>query len=201
MASHSRASSCPVFNGPLAVSQLLVTTLDAQKQSDHSVSVAQGGDHNYEGPVQKKLSTGGPCPLDDELGKERKEKHRNFRIERCHQDTLAKNRRVSRRGVSAWDAKELFFNRSACTPSQTRYTAPTHFTTVKAVADAARIADSPTAASRTCKNAPVQIPNMAANPERCPFFAVCARMKVMSGPGDRFSSTAAVKNVAQWANV
>jgi len=42
------------------------------------------------------------------------------------------------------------------------------------------------------------MPNIAAKPARRPPLTVRPRMKAMSGPGARFSRTAALRKVVQW---
>ncbi len=72
---------------------------------------------------------------------------------------------------------------------------------LKATAEAAIIADNPTAARTTWLSAPSQMPYMAINPVFLPPLAVCASMNAKSGPGARVSRMAALKNVIQCATV
>ena len=80
-----------------------------------------------------------------------------------------------------------------------RFAAPTEATSDLAAraAEAASTADRPSAAIRTCRQAPDQTPNSAEKPARFPPRIVWPRMKAMSGPGERLSKTAADRNASQ----
>ncbi len=63
-----------------------------------------------------------------------------------------------------------------CRPSHIRYATPAHFTTLKAVAEEATIAESPAAATTPCPSVPSSTPSMETRPAWRPPSTVRATM-------------------------
>src|ERR1700760_3034822 len=81
-------------------------------------------------------------------------------------------------------------------PTPIRYTAPTSFTTVNAVADDAISAESPSVAAATCTSPPLATPHADARPARRPLSTLCVTMYVTAGPGTTASASDATQNSA-----
>ncbi|MNY36543.1 hypothetical protein D3C86_1710380 [compost metagenome] len=69
--------------------------------------------------------------------------------------------------------------------------------TVKANADAASSAASPTATTAVCTSSPVQRPSTTVSPARVPCMADWSSTKILSGPGARLSRTAIPRKVSR----
>ena len=85
-------------------------------------------------------------------------------------------------------------------PSQIRYAAPTSFTMVKAVADAARIAYSPIMAANTCTTVPRWIPATETSPALRPCAALRVTMYITAGPGMMSKTNATAENASKVLN-
>ncbi len=72
-------------------------------------------------------------------------------------------------------------------PTYSKYVAPTNFTAVNAVADAARMAESPRDAAAMCTNVPAAMLSTATAPARQPWLELRLTMYKVSGPGVRLS--------------
>lgn len=68
-------------------------------------------------------------------------------------------------------------------PIYSKYKQPIALTRINAVAEVARIADSPNAAARICTKVPLPTPNAAIEPARKPWLALLPIMYSESGPG------------------
>ena len=64
-----------------------------------------------------------------------------------------------------------------------RYTPPTNFTAVKAIAEATTTADNPATAAETCTIEAVCTPRTETNPARLPCAPLRATMNSTAGPG------------------
>lgn len=79
-------------------------------------------------------------------------------------------------------------------PTNTRYPAPEYFTALNALGDAARIADKPTVAAKTCMNVPSSMPTTPAYPIVRPSDTLRLMMYRTAGPGITSSATEAIAN-------
>ncbi len=115
-------------------------------------------------------------------GRKVMKKTMTFGLRRLMRSPFRYTDRTRSLGASAFSSNDEP-RRIASTASQRRYAAPTIFSTVNAVADAARSADSPTATIVVWMRMPVDAPAAAANPARREWLIVFDRDSVMSGPG------------------
>ena len=82
------------------------------------------------------------------------------------------------------------------TPTTTRYAAPISFTVVKAVADEATSAESPTVAAATWTKPPLETPSAETRPARRPLSTLWVTMYVTAGPGTIARATEASEKSA-----
>jgi hypothetical protein len=91
--------------------------------------------------------------------------------------------------------RERAADQSICAASHSRYTAPTIFNTVNAVAEASSSADSPSAAAPACTVSPRTPPSIVNTPPYRPPTRALRVIRAWSGPGSMISTRAAIANV------
>ena len=100
--------------------------------------------------------------------------------------------------TTAWSAGarlDRAAERSICTPSQSRYAAPTSFSAVNALAEASSSADSPRAAALAWTASPSTPPSIVSSPPARPPTRAFRVIRAWSGPGIMISTSAAIANV------
>src|SRR4051812_8075589 len=174
---HAAASAQPMFTGTL----LMLNS--ARSSRNASVLSPASGAMNCGTKARKKIATFGFSTL----------VQKPPRKTACRLASGASCASV-RRSAAVSGARAM----SRRQPTQSRYAAPSHLSAVKAVAEAASSAPTPSAAAHTWTKHPAVMPGPATMPARAPERSDCVTMYSTSGPGVRFSSQPAAMNSNRW---